>query len=386
LKVLHIYKNYFPTLGGTENYVRLLAEDQARNGMDVTVIVASQSAKTSQEQLGEVRVIRTGSIATVARTPLSISMCKWVRKLEVDITHLHFPYPAGEMAYLAFGRSRKMVITYHADIVKQVFLLRVYTPVLRRLLRTADGIIATSPNYIATSPFLSAVKDKCTVVPLGIDVAKFQRADPDVVRHIREKYRRPILLFVGRLRYFKGLRYLISAMLEIDSTLLVIGTGPEERSLKRQTVDLGLQRKVIFLGDVCDDVLPSYYHGCDLFVLPSSHRTEAFGTVLLEAMAAGRPVISTELGTGTSYANVHGVTGLVVPPRDSSALAYSIRALLEDDDRMVRFGVHALERASLFPKELLTEAVRSLYDAILNDSDDMGRLGQDIQNKRRCDD
>jgi rhamnosyl/mannosyltransferase len=369
MKVLHIYKNYFPTLGGTENYVKILAEDQVRYGLDVTVLVASQSAKTTEEKVGGVRVIRAGRVATVARTPLSITMCKWVRKLKVDITHLHFPYPAGEVAYLTFGHSRKMIVTYHADIVRQALLLRIYKPVLRRLLRTADRIIVTSPNYIATSPFLSAVSEKCTVVPLGIDVAKFQRADPDVVRSIREKYRRPILLFVGRLRYFKGLRYLISAMSDIDATLIVIGTGPEERSLKQQTTDLDLQGKVIFLGDVCDDVLPSYYHGCDLFVLPSSHRTEAFGTVLLEAMAAGRPVISTELGTGTSYANVHGVTGLVVPPRDSSALARSIRELLRDNGQLAQFGIQARERASHFSKEVLTETVTSIYKATLNGAD-----------------
>lgn len=366
MKILHIYKNYFPTMGGTETYVKTLAEDQVLHGLDVTVLVASQSARTSEELVEGVRVIRAASLATIARTPLSIAMCKWIRKLKVDITHLHFPYPAGEVAYLAFGRSRKMVITYHADIVRQVLLREIYKPALRRLLRVADRIIATSPNYIETSPFLSPVREKCTVVPLGIDVARFQRVDRDKVRPIREKYGRPILLFVGRLRYFKGLRYLVSAMTEVDATLLVIGTGPEEQALKQQTADLGLQQKIVFLGDISDDELPSYYHATDIFVLPSSHRTEAFGTVLLEAMAAGRPVISTELGTGTSYVNVHDVTGLVVPPRDPGILAKSIGELLRDDRRLARFGAQARERAAQFPKEILTDRVRKIYESIMN--------------------
>ncbi len=367
MRVLHVYKDYFPVLGGIENHIRLLAEAQVRQGMDVTVLVTSLTARTHVEERGGVRVIKAARLAHVASTPLSLAFFAWLSRLQADIGHLHFPYPPGELGNLLFRPGRRTVISYHSDVVRQQGMLRLYKPLLWRVLRGADRIIAGSPNYIATSPYLSQVAERCTVIPYGIPLARFQKADSRRVQAIRDRFRPPLLLFVGRLRYYKGLQYLLQGMREIDARLLVIGTGPMMQAWQRSTAAKGLQEQVVFLGEVPDDELPFYYHACDVFVLPSSERSEAFGVVQIEAMAAGKPVVCTELGTGTSYVNVHGETGLVVPPRDPAALAGAIRTLLGDPDLRRRMGERGRQRAlQEFSAEVMAGRVADLYQDLLH--------------------
>jgi glycosyltransferase involved in cell wall biosynthesis len=176
-----------------------------------------------------------------------------------------------------------------------------------------------------------------------------------------------LLLFVGLLRYYKGLEYLLQAMTSVHATLLIVGTGPLEEELQTMAQKLGLVGRVFFTGAVGEDLLPAYYQACDLFVLPASHRSEAFGVVQVEAMACGKPVVSTELGTGTSYVNLDGETGLVVPPRDPGALVQAIRRLLGDDRLRAEMGARARERAALeFSHEIMVDRVVDLYQSLLH--------------------
>lgn len=365
MRVLHIYKDYYPVIGGIENYIKTLAEYQAGHGHDVTVLVTSPNGRSSDELVNSVRVIKASRIATVSSTPLSFSIFRLVSRLEADVTHLHFPYPLGEIASYLFGKSKRTVITYHSDVIKQKFILPFVSPLLRRVLFRADRIIATSPRYIDTSPFLSRVREKCVVVPLGIDMSRFRLPNTEAIQKIRSQYKSSrIVLFVGRLRYFKGLSYLIDAMKYVNGHLLIVGTGPEGNSLKERVLN-GSISNISFLEDIPDNLLPAYYHAADLFVLPSSHRSEAFGTVLLEAMASGTPVISTELGTGTSYVNLHGKTGLVVPPRDAVALTDAINKLLNNENLRVKLSRNALKRAHHFSDEALNNKIVELYTSCL---------------------
>lgn len=367
MHILHIYKDYHPVFGGIENHLRWLAEAQADRGHDVTVLVTNPAGlKTSVREEHGVRVIRAARIATVASTPLSLSLPLRLARLHPDIVHLHFPYPLGEVSQWLLRRGRAAVMTYHSDVVRQEGFLALYGPVLKRVLRRMDRILATSEPYIQSSPWLRPLADKCTVVPLGIDVQRFSQPQPERVASIRERFPGPRLLFVGRLRYYKGLDYLIQAMREVDATLLIVGTGPEAARLERLCRELGVAHKVHFLGDVSDDHLPAYYQAADIFVLPSSHRSEAFGIVLLEAMAAGTPLITTELGTGTSWVNQDGVTGLVVPPRDASALARAIQRMLADESLRRTMAARAQARARTeFDLPVLVERVLGVYDEVL---------------------
>ncbi len=375
MKILHIYKDYYPVLGGIENHIKILAESQVKNGFDVTVLTTATSMETTIEHINSVKVIKAARIQTISRTPISLSLIKWMRNLKVDIAHLHFPYPFGEFANYFFGQAAHTVITYHSDIIKQRFILQLYKPLLIKVLEKADRIIATSPQYIETSPFLKRIRYKCTVIPLGIDISHFNNLDKIISNNLRKKYNNlPLVMFAGRLRYFKGLNYLIDAMKFINARLLIIGTGPEENSVKAKVSQEKLKDKIVFLGEIPHEKMPEYYDICDVFVLPSSNRSESFGTVLIEAMASGKAVISTELGTGTSFVNIHGVTGFVVPPKNSTLLAEAINRLLTDDTLRKEFAVNSKKRAEAFSKERLNERIAELYREVLKGQNSGGHL------------
>jgi rhamnosyl/mannosyltransferase len=363
MRILHVYKDYHPVMGGIENHLRAVARTQAERGHDVTVLVTNPAGrKTSVREEEGVRVIRASRLATIASTPLSIELFRQLQGQSPDVTHLHFPYPLGEVSQWLLRRGRVTVLTYHSDVIKQAGILKLYNPLLKRILRSVDRIIATSEPYIHSSPYLRPVADRCTVIPLGIDLDRFAQPQPRNVEVIRARHPGPLLLFVGRLRYYKGLNYLIEAMKQIEATLLIVGTGPEAADLGEQAYLAGVADKVRFLGDISDEHLPAYFQSADLFVLPSSQRSEAFGIVLLEAMAAGTALISTELSTGTSWVNQHDRTGLVIPPRDPDALAQAINSLLADDARRQQMGANAQHRARTeFGLPLLVDRLLALY-------------------------
>jgi glycosyltransferase involved in cell wall biosynthesis len=173
---------------------------------------------------------------------------------------------------------------------------------------------------------------------------------------------KPVLLFVGRFRYYKGLHLLVSAMKNIHAKLLLIGTGPEEKKLRSLVKKEGLEKKIDFLGELSDETVNAYYKACDIFVLPSHLRSEAFGIVQLEAMCCEKPVISAELGTGTSYANINHKTGITVPPNDVDALSGAINHLLDNPQKKHDLGVCGANRVNrLFTAEKMVEQTLHVY-------------------------
>lgn len=366
MRILHIYKDYHPVIGGIENHIRTLAEAQAKRGHSVSVLVTSRDGRTHVDELNGVRVIFAGRLATVASTPLSLALVGRLLHERPDITHLHYPYPPGDVAQSFFGRSRATVITYHSDIVRQKGLLRFYAPLLRRSLARANRLIATSPRYVETSPFLAPHVAKCDIIPYGIETAPFESVDPARVAAIRAQQPGPLILFVGQLRYYKGVEYLIRAMPQVSARALIIGSETTTRlnELQSLVAALGVKDKVVFLGEQSAD-LPAYYQACDIFVLPSVERSEAFGIVQLEAMTARRPVVSTEVGTGTSWINQHDVTGLVVPPRNAAALAEALNRLLADANWRARLGAAGHARIlSQFTTAHMLAGVEAVYASV----------------------
>lgn len=373
MKILYLYKDYYPVLGGIENHTRQLAEAMAERGHRVEVLVTNTARTTRRAEIEGVPVLKTGRWVNLASAPLSPRLgLEYLQRLyshhPPDIIHLQFPYPPGELAWLLgsyLPRLRRprphTVLFYHSDIVRQKRLLTFYAPFLRQVLRRVDTIIATSPNYIESSEFLRPVAAKCRVVPLAIDYERFSQAAPAPAL---ENLSGPVLLFVGRLRYYKGLQYLIEALPQVrpEARLVIAGIGPMETELRAQVARLGLNERVIFAGEVSEADLPGYYAGADIFVLPSCERSEAFGVVQLEAMAAARPVISTELGTGTSYANRHNETGLVVPPANSGALAQAINNLLGDKEKRETLGKRGQERVRAeFGLKKMSDRMEEIY-------------------------
>ena len=364
MHILHIYKDYFPVLGGIENHIRDLGEAQAARGHRVTILVTSTGRASEIEcPAPNLTVVKAGRLLHTASTPLSPLMLAYARALQPDIVHLHMPFPPGDLVARAVPGRPPLIITYHSDIVRQRALLRLYRPLLEATLRRADRIIATSTAYAQSSPFLRRHIVKCEIVPLGIDIKRFDIVDG---ANRPAPAGQSTLLFVGRLRYYKGLHVLLDAMATVDATLLIAGMGPEREHLGEQAERLGIAGRVQFLGDVPDAELPALYRRADLFVLPAHLRAEALGLSQIEALASGVPCISTELGTGTSFANQHGETGLVVPPGDAPALAAAITTLLADPALRQRYGKNARRRAvALFSRERMVEAVERVYGTVV---------------------
>lgn len=364
MKILHIYKDYYPVLGGIENHVKLLAEAQAARGHDVTVLVTGRDRKTRIEMLNGVRIIFAGRMSELSSAPFSFEMFRRAAELQADLTHLQSPYPFGEMAYYFFGKSRAMALSYQSDIVRQKLSGALYTPLLHQVLNRADAILASSPNYIESSPILRRWRSKTVVVPL---------ASPPPGPPPRENQLPATdLLFVGRLRYYKGLDYLLQVLAILpDVTLTVVGIGPMERRWKELAQAVGVGSRVVWAGEVSDIELPAYYDACKIFVLPCSERSEAFGLVQLEAMAAGKPVVSCDVNTGVAWVNQNEHTGLVVPPKNPQALADALARLLHDANLRARMGAAGKERvAAEFTVEKMVDRVMSVYAQALEGKKD----------------
>lgn len=370
IKVLLVNKLYYPVIGGVENHVRDLATGLSKNPrLNVRVLVANTSFRTSLQKIDGIEVYKIASLGTLRSTPLSPTFFYWLRRLKSDIYHFHFPYPFGEFSYLLSRPPGKLVITYHSDIVRQKVLLSLYVPFLKTFLRRADRILVSSPNLREHSPFLKDVKGKSSVVHFGIDAKKFELTEEiaSQVKILRNRYGEKIVLFIGRLIYYKGIEYLLRAMKDVEGNLLLVGKGPLEKDLRKLADDLGIDRRVHFVGEVADEDLPVYYHACDVFTLPSIARSEAFGLVQLEAQACGKPVVSTELGTGTSYANLEGKTGFVVAPENSEELARAIDTLLKDEPLRRQMGEFAKARVNNeFTLEKMTEMIFRIYQQLVS--------------------
>jgi len=373
MRVLYLYKDYFPVLGGIENHIRQLAVGLRGMGVETQVLVTNTTRRTVQEELDGVPVVKTARLLNLSSAPISLSFYPWLRRLEkqIDIAHAHMPYPPGELGQLVCGRSRRFVVTYHSDIVRQRVLGALYRPFLWQVLRRADRIAVSNPVYIQDSPFLRAHADKCRVIHFGVDLERFARTPTVEAQAARWRARWPgrqLVLFVGRLRHYKGVNVLIDAAARLpdQAEFLIVGVGPLADALHRQAQHSGVAERVHFLGELSDEEVTALYHAADVFVLPSTNRAETFGIVQLEAMACGLPVICTELGTGTSYVNQHGVTGLVIPPNDPEALAAALQQLLEHPEQRRAFGAAGRRRIEqAFTRQEMLRRTLALYEEVL---------------------
>ncbi|OGX04589.1 MAG: hypothetical protein A3G87_06080 [Omnitrophica bacterium RIFCSPLOWO2_12_FULL_50_11] len=367
MNILHICKHYFHEMGGMETYIRTLVQGQLAAGHDVTVLAAGDNMKPAVQTSNGLTVRQLSRWGTFASTPLTPGLPLALTRYRPDITHVHSPYPPAELFNTLLGRSRFTVIGYHSDIIRQRHLFKLYEPFLKMTLKKANVIICSSSNYIETSPLLSIFRDKCRVVPYGIDIERFASPELSVLENLGRKFGRFTILFVGKLRYYKGLNHLIEAMLRVkDADLIIVGDGPLRSELESQVAALKLTECIHFVGRVEDEDLPAHYHAADCFVLPSDSRAEAFGIVLLEAMAAGLPLVTTELGTGTSFVNIHGKTGFVVPPGDADALSEAINTLRKDVALRERFAQGGREQVRTeFSQEGMVDRMMNIYDQLL---------------------
>jgi glycosyltransferase involved in cell wall biosynthesis len=369
-----VNKYYPPHIGGIEYHVRDLAEGlAARDLAQVRVLVANEGSDTVTETVNGVEVTRLPRQFKISSAPVAFGMGSALkseasREDPADLLHLHFPYPWGELSWLGADPGLPTVLSYHSDIVRQKALMVGYRPFLERLLDRVDAIIAATPQMVEHSPYLSKHADKCRIVPYGLHVERFAGTPKirDRAQQIRAGHERPIVLFVGRLVYYKGAEVLVRAMAGLDADLVMIGDGPLESRLREIAVAQGTADRITFLPPAPEEELVAFYHAAEVFCLPSVADSEAFGLVQIEAHAAGTPVVSSALPTGVVFANLDGVTGLTVPPGDVEALASALGRLLDDPDLRARLGAQARDRALCdFTVERMVDDTVRVYEEVM---------------------
>lgn len=366
MKVLHFFKTYYPeSMGGVQQVIYQLAESGRALGIDSQVLYLSESGPHRGKRLGSHLTHAAKLDFQMASTGFSWSVFRDFAELAeaVDLVHYHFPWPWMDVVHFACGLRKPFVVTYHSDIVKQKYLLKLYNPVMRRFLAQADAIVATSPNYVSSSQVLSALAPQ--VIPIGLDRACYPPVSEAVRARWLARFPTPFFLFVGALRYYKGLDFLLQACQTTAFPVVILGGGAAATVLRRKAASLGLSH-VHFVGELGEVDKTALLQLCLAMVFPSHLRSEAFGISLLEAAMYGKPMISCEIGTGTSYVNLAGVTGLVVPPANPAALAQAMATLWADPSQARRMGSAALERFErLFTARQMGQSYANLYARVL---------------------
>lgn len=327
---------------------------------EVSVIVANHEPGWEQSTMEGVRITRVARIATIASMAVCPGLPAAIRKSPADLVHVHVPNPLAAFAFLRSGHTGKLVITHHADTIGRRFLRQFSDPSVIRLMERASRIIVTSKRYLDTSPELRPFRDKCRVVPLGITLRDAVHKDDAITQRLRREFGDRVILAVGRLVPYKGFDILIRAMKNVDAKLILIGEGPQRSVLQALAAAEGVEERIAMVGRV-EDPAP-YFATASIFVLPSVTRAEAFGLVQLEAMAAGLPVINTNIDSGVSEVSTGGETGITVPPRDINALTNAMRLLFDREDLRKRYGAAAQARVHAdFTSDQMAERTMSVY-------------------------
>lgn len=370
LRIVHAAKYYPPVPGGMETVIGDLCRGTAQE-WDVRAIAAHDRPETVHERLEDVTVTRVARQGVAASVPLCPSYPWHLWRAAADCVVLHEPNPIAGASLFLRTPARRLIIWHHSDLLRPAWAPPTYGRIVQRALyRRADCVIVSSPNLAAASPLVQQAR-RVAVVPFGIELARFQSVTGEVEQRaaaLRASTRGPVVLFVGRFVYYKGLEVLIDAMRQCDGTLLLAGDGPLEPALRARVAAHGMEARVRFLGRVPDADLPACYRAADLFVLPSIAHTETFGVVQIEAMASGLPVISTRLPTGVPWVNQDGISGLTVEPQEVHGLAAAIRRLATDDEERTRLARGAVARAQAhFSRARMLALFRDVVERVVHE-------------------
>ncbi|MDQ7914275.1 glycosyltransferase [Pseudomonas sp. 102515] len=363
MRILHVFKTYLPdTHGGVEHVIRQMCLATKGFGIDHRILTLSKHPVPERVEVDGIPIRRIKQDLDLASTGLSLSAFRVFAEetRAVDLIHFHFPWPFMDVLQLAIRPGKPYVVSYHSDIVKQRHLLKLYSPLMHGFLGKAARVIAATEPYRRSSPTLQRLGSKVRVIPYGLDPASYPEADPQRMASWRGRLGPRYLLFVGVLRYYKGLHLLLEALQGLDYPLAIVGDGPEGEALRAQCERLGL-KNCHFLGRQSEEDLAALYAGCESFVFPSHLRSEAFGMALLEAAMYGKPMLSCEIGSGMSEINLNGRTGIGVPP-EPAALREALMTLWEDAELRTRYGQAARARFEAhFRSEIMASKLIEVY-------------------------
>lgn len=369
MKILQVGK-FWPVLGGVEKVMFDLTEGLSSRGIECDMLCANSDTLSKEIRLNESgRVIAVKTVVKANSTMISPAMISrlWRIAHEYDIIHIHHPDPMAALSLFLSGYNGKVVLHWHADILRQKILLHFYRPLQNWLLRRADMVICTSPNYVAGSDALQSVANKLKCVPIGVAPIIPKK---DAANELHELAAgRKIVFALGRMIPYKGFDNLVLAARHLpdDYVVIIAGSGPLYEPLKKLVNENGLDSKVIMPGRISDEVRDSLMDSAAVFCLPSVEKTEAYGIVLIEAMSTGTPVVATEIpGSGTSWVNAHGVSGLNVPCGSPKKLAEAIIRVVDNSNKPGYYGDNARKRwENLFTIDRFIDNMTGIYNELL---------------------
>jgi rhamnosyl/mannosyltransferase len=375
--VLQLSKYYPPVDGGIELVALELTEGLNAAGVATDVLCAGTRVLSTRERVhpkesrAEGVVLRTGTLVTVLSTPISPRMAieLLLHRRKYEVIHLHAPNPMATAALWITRPSAHIVVHWHSDVIRQQRSMALFAPLQNWLLRRACAVIATSERYARSSAWLQPFMDKVRVVPLGTAVHRSAHSADDLAEAcatLRRRFGdRPVVFALGRMVSYKGFGDLIAAAARLRSdALIVVGGGGELlEAYRRRVREEGLGQRIRFVGRLSELEVDAALEVATVFCLPSNTRAEAFGVAMLEAMAAGVPVVASDIeGSGVPWVNLDGETGFNVPVGDAVAFAAAIDRLVEDPVRRRAMGEAARRRyEERFTAERMVADTITLY-------------------------
>lgn len=369
MKVLHFYKTSYPsTIGGVEQVIHSLARGSQSHGVFCDVLSLSSHQKSATQKIDGYQIHYAHQLFEIASTGFSLDVIPIFKKLaqSADIIHYHYPWPFMDLVHFLVRPSKPTVVSYHSDVIRQKHLLKLYNPLKHKFLSDIDVIVASSPNYLNSSEDLNRYREKVRVIPYGLERESYKEPTLDLLKKWKSKVGDKFFLFIGVLRYYKGLHTLIDAAKGLNLPIVIVGTGPMEESLREQAGKLGLKH-IYFLGAVSERDKVALIKLCYSVIFPSHLRSEAFGITLLEGLAFGKPLISCEIGTGTTFVNIKNETGLVIPPNDVQALRDAMQYLWDHPKEAFKMEQAAEKRYwKYFTADKMVRSYIKLYKSLLN--------------------
>lgn len=370
MKVLHVYKGYYPDLlGGVCEFIRQLTYGTQKLGVENSLLVLTHKRNDFKTEVVDgLKIHWCPSTFEAASTPFSYKAIKLFKKLaeEVDIIHYHYPYPFADILDSFSGINKRKIVTYHTDIIKQKYLSTLYAPIRDMFFKKVDKIVATSPNYFQTSDVLQNYKSKVDVITIGLFKELYCKASAEKINHWASKVDQKFFLFIGAMRYYKALPVLIKAAKLNNLPVLIGGGGREQAKYMDLAKRLGAHN-VTFLGVLREEDKLALLKLCFAVILPSHLRSEALGISLIEGAMFGKPLISCEMGTGTTYVNLHKKTGLTCAPKDPEALSNTMVEMWNKPEEAKQMAANSFERyEKVFTGKQMSQAYTNLYKEVLS--------------------
>jgi glycosyltransferase involved in cell wall biosynthesis len=372
MHIVQVAPYFQPHIGGVESHVIDISRELFRRGHELTVLTSRYNESLPEyEEINGLKVKRIKPLLNMFTTPVFPKLRNILVKTNCDLVHTHIPPPFVDFFSARARNITKipLILTYHCDLELPNFLDKVISGFYRRTfgfysLINTDKIIVTTNTYAATSR--AVWRFPPVVVPNAVDTKTFNpKVNGSSIRKRHDLEGKNVILYVGRIKYHKGIEYFVSAAKFFDhnTKFLIVGTGDHENNIKELIKNLDLEDRVVMAGKVPYNELPQYYAACDIFVLPSLTRLEAFGIVGLEAMASGKPVVISDI-PGVREVITEGQEGLLSPPMGIEELAKNLKKLLANPKmrkKMAKAG-----RTKVVEKFEISKVVDQLED-IYND-------------------